>query len=290
MSKSKTKHTNRNKHKNKTCKKKHHTTTKCSKHKKTKTHKRCGKRIYGGNKTPEQIMTDIKDEREKKTVDTTNPEDNIGSEVLNKSIDLVEGVALNSVDHVSDLLGVDLTNEKETQAKLDDLKDNLSNEETRTKILEVVGEASEVGAIALEAAKPFVDPLIDTIQEKSQEVLKDAGETAVKVMLNSAEAIPGVGIVVGTVRSLSTIGDSIVASTNAGAEVLTTASDSLNAATQNFNQIMNDKQHIVDRTNKSLSKFSEPLTHDKRLPLRGGTKKHSYQTYGRTKKKVHFLE
>ena len=240
-------------------------------------------------KTPEEIMKEVKEEREKEktaesNVTVTNEEgllgktvdftENIGTEVVDKSKDLVEGVTVNAIDNTAELLGVDLKNTEETNKKLDEMKATISDPETQEKAKEVIGETAKLGAVAVEASKPFLDPLVDTINDESEKLLSKLGESSVKVLLNTAEEIPGVGVVIGTARSVSNIGEAIAASANTGSELVTATSDTINAATKNFKQLIDEKKNIEDRTNASINQFENPVNvPESKVPKRGGTKK-----------------
>ena len=201
----------------------------------------------------------------------------IGVNVVKQSTELLEGVTVNTLEKAGDLVGVDLTNPEETQEKLAEIKSTLTDPKTQEKVKEIMGSAAELGGVAIEASKPFLDPLIETVNEKAGEILSKAGETGVKVLLNTAEEIPGVGIVLGTIRSASNIGEAIAATANASSEVVTTTSDTINAATKNFEQMMNEKENIVNRTRETIRKYEDPLKHatpgQSDVPKRGGTKK-----------------
>jgi len=238
-------------------------------------------------KSPEEIMKEVKEEREKKsTTDTATANEegvigktielteNVGTEVLDKSKDLAQGVTANVLDNTGKLVGVDLTSPEETNKKLDEIKDTISNPETQEKAKEVIGETAKLGAVAVEASKPFLDPLVDTISDKSEKLLSKLGESSVKIMLNTAEEIPGVGVVIGTARSASNVGEAIAASANTGSELITATSDTVNAATKNFKQIVDEKKNIEDRTNTSINQFENPVNvPESKVPKRGGTKK-----------------
>jgi hypothetical protein len=262
-------------------------------------------------KTPEEIMQQIKDDRKIQLIPTEPPKEtsteeegvlseatnlttNIATEVSDDSVHLAEGLTLNAIEKTSDLIGVDLANSEATRAKLDDIKETLSDPKTQEKVNEVVGQAAQVGALAVEASKPFLDPLIDTANEKGEEVLTKLGQTGVKVLLNTATEIPGVGVVIGSLRSISNVGEAIVATANAGSEVAIASADTINASSKNFDQLLAEKQHIETRTKSSIEKHEDPLKHA--VPAKsvvpkggGGTKRYKHnKKYGGKSKRVRF--
>ena len=175
--------------------------------------------------------------------------------VADKANDLVDAVALQSVEGVGNLLGVDLTNPEQTDKKLEEIKENLTDPENVERIKEIAEGASEVGQIALEASQPFIDDFVDKSVETAGKAASKIGESGVKILLNTAEEIPGVGIVFGTIRSIGNAGEAVISTVNAGAEVAETYADSVNAATKNFNRLMEEKGLINERTEESVKEF-----------------------------------
>jgi len=82
-----------------------------------------------------------------------------------------------------------------------------------------------------------------------------------------------------------------LASTNATAEVVTTASDTLNASMQSFDKLLKEKGDLIDRTTDSINKFSENMKH---LPeqqnelQRGGSSSRKYKKNKNKTKRVRF--
>jgi hypothetical protein len=181
------------------------------------------------------------------------------SQVTNKVVDLSEGVALKTIDGAANILGVDLNNSEKFNEKLEDIKNVLDDPKNKELVKDIAGEVSEIGVVALEAAKPFTNELITEVFDKLKVVGDEFGQTGVKVALNTLEEIPGYGVIVGTIRSASNIGEAVLASTNATAEVVTKTSDTINASLQNFDNLLKEKGDLIDRTTESINKFSENM-------------------------------
>lgn len=237
-------------------------------------------RLIGGDESSindrnaNEIMNEVKKERELNF--------NLGDlPVLKKSRELVEGLAIKGIEHIGLLLGVDLSNSQDINEKLEKIRIAFADPKNKEKVREIVSEAAEVGNVAIEAALPFIKPLVDKTVDVGREALSKLGESAVKIGLNTAEEIPGVGVVLGTVRSLSDAGEAMVAASNAASEVVTTTSDSINAATKNFERLMKEKMQGLNRINDSVSKFQKPFTRDQLMTmaptqiqnLRGGNRR-----------------
>ena len=218
------------------------------------------------------------------------------SKVMDKVVDLSEGVALKTIDNTANILGIDLDNSEKFKDKLEDIKNVLDNPENKELLKDIAGEVSEVGVVALQAAKPFVNELITEVSDKLGVIGNEFGETGVKVALNTLEEIPGAGVVIGTIRSVSNIGEALLASSNATAEIVTKASDTVNASLQNFDNLLKEKGDVLARTTESINKFSENM---KSMPnsipridtpttpkVSGGSRKH--KRFNKKTKKVRF--
>lgn len=181
------------------------------------------------------------------------------SKVMDKVVDLSEGVAIKTIDNTADIFGIDLNDSEKFKDKLEDIKNVLDDPENKELLKDIAGEVSEVGVVALQAAKPFVNELITEVSDKLGVIGNEFGETGVKVALNTLEEIPGAGVVIGTIRSASNIGEALLASTNATAEVVTKTSDTVNATLQNFDNLLKEKGDVLARTTESINKFSENM-------------------------------
>lgn len=221
-----------------------------------------------------EIMEKVKDEN-KMDMSSLSPDLNLGdSTILQKTSDLTEGVTVNAIESTGNLLGVDLSNPEETSQKLDDIKENITSPENIEKMTEIVGEAATLGNIAMEAAEPFTTPMINKSAEVIEEAGSKIGKAGVNIILNTAEEIPGVGILIGTVRTISKIGEAGLAATNAASELVTTSSNTINATSKNFDELIKEKEDVVKRTDDSVKEFEDPLKktvpNDKKVPTGGG--------------------
>jgi hypothetical protein len=59
----------------------------------------------------------------------------------------------------------------------------------------------------------------------------------------------------------------MVAASNAASEIVTTTSDTINAATKNFERLMKEKMQGLNRINESVSRFQQPFTGQKIMQL-----------------------
>jgi len=207
-----------------------------------------------------EIMNEVKNERKSNI--------NLGNiPMFKKTGDLAEGLTIKGIENLGLLLGVDLSNSQSINAKLTQIKIALADPKNKEKVKEIVSEAAKVGAVAIEAASPFIKPLVDKTVELGSDALTKMGEAAVKIGLNTAEEIPGVGVVIGTVRSLSNASEALLAASNSASEIVTASSDTINAAIKNFERLMEEKINSMNRINESVSRFQQPFTGQKIMQL-----------------------
>jgi hypothetical protein len=223
-------------------------------------------RLMGGNSlsndnNANQIMNEVKKERKFDIPSLGN------IPIFKKTGELAEGLTLKGVERMGTLLGINLSDSRSVNEKLDQIKLALSDPKNKEKIKEVVGEAAKLGSVAVEAASPFIQPLVNKSIAVGTEAISKIGESAVKIALNTATEIPIAGIVVGTVRSLSNAGEALAAASSAASEVVTASSDTINAATKNFERLMKEKMNSVNRINESVNKFQQPFNGRENMQL-----------------------
>jgi hypothetical protein len=163
------------------------------------------------------------------------------------SIQMAKGVLLSTINAISYLLGIDLTNPEQTEEQLTRIKETLTNPEMQQKVLDI-----------LEAAEPFLDPLISTFIAKLQTIGTKSATALVNVILDTAQGVPGAGIILGAIRSASNVGEAIFATINAISQMVTKTSDTVNATSQNLNRIVEEKRNDI---NQSVEEFSNPIAH-----------------------------
>lgn len=205
--------------------------------------------LNSGEQNPNQILNEVKKQHQ------FNLEN---SEIFKKTSELAQGIALTIIQNTGNLLGIDLSNSQTTSESLDKIKDALSNPANREKIKEIVGRLNDILLVALEAASPFIKKLIAKAFDEGGEAFSKFSEAAVKVALNTAEEIPGVGVLIGTIRTLSTAAEAALSGANSMNEFFTSAFDSANATVRNFKQIMKDKKDSLNRINTSVNNFQMP--------------------------------
>jgi hypothetical protein len=135
--------------------------------------------------------------------------------------------------------------------------EKLNNPEFVEEVAEATKNASKTAAIILEAAEPAINEAIDKGAEIGSKVASKVGESAVTIALNTAEAIPGAGALIGLARDadkLATAGEAIV---EAGAETITTFSDTFSKAEKAIKEKMAETSAVTNRISDGINKFNQ---------------------------------
>lgn len=220
-----------------------------------KTYKRY--KLYGGdvlntpnqpNNSINQIMEQVKSQRK---FDLGN------NEIVQKIQNLLKGFFIQATEKIAKLANVDINDPSGMDKKLDQIKNVLINPTNKEKLKEITNELSKNAALVIQSASPFLNEFIDKIVPIGTKTLSEIGEAIVKIGLNTAEEIPGVGILVGTIRSIGSAGEAIASSTNAASEVITTVSDALNGSIMNYKKIAEENAGRLNNINKSINEFQK---------------------------------
>jgi hypothetical protein len=231
---------------------------------------------YGGESIPETKVEDSEQSKDKEndelmkkiednhSINNLIPKFSLGeSKMLKGMINLSESLAMKMMDKTAQVFNLDLSDSDRFKQRLEELKVILNDPENKKLMRELMGNFAELGAISLEASSPFIEKLIVEIYDKLTVIGNEFGKAGIKIALNTLTEIPGYGVIVGSVRSASNAAEAVLASTNAANEIITTTSDNVNAAVQNFDKLLKEKQDVIDRTTESINNFSNNM---KKMP------------------------
>lgn len=140
---------------------------------------------------------------------------------------------------------------------LEAANEKLNNPQFVHDVAEAAKNVTNTAAIMVDAAGPAINKAIDKASEIGTKVASKVGESAVSVALNTAEAIPGAGAVVGLARDadkLATAGEAIV---EAGAETVTTFADTLKNAEEAIMKKMSETSAVTGRITDNMNKFNQ---------------------------------
>lgn len=134
---------------------------------------------------------------------------------------------------------------------LNGILQTLKDPEMRQNIRNIVGEGATTLAIGLDASQPAIDKVFSSIVDAIEKSTEKIANASVSVFMNTAEEIPGIGIFIGTIRSLDTIVKTIQSLVNAGSEVIIANADAVSEITERIQQI---KSQLLNKVNALSTK------------------------------------
>ena len=140
---------------------------------------------------------------------------------------------------------------------LEAANEKLNNPEFVQDVAEAAKNATTTAAIMVDAASPAINKAIDKASEIGTKVASKVGESVVSVALNTAEAIPGAGAVVGLARDVDKVATAGEAVLEAGAETVTTFADTLKNAEEAIMKKMSETSAVTSRITDNMNKFNQ---------------------------------
>jgi hypothetical protein len=140
---------------------------------------------------------------------------------------------------------------------LEAANEKLNNPEFVHDVAEAAKNVSNTAATMLEAASPALNKAIDKASVIGTKVASKVGEATVNVALNTAQAIPGPGAVIGLVRDIDKFATAGEAVLEAGAESVTTFADTLKNAEEAIMKKMSETSAVTSRITDNVKQFNQ---------------------------------
>ena len=235
-----------------------------------------------------QKLEEIKREREEKAKVSAAK----ANEIIGDAVIVAEGIGANAIEGIGNIIGIDVAHPEKTTAKLNEIKETITNPENFKKVQEIISETAKKGALMFKAASPLIDPLTSKILDEGSKVAEKVADTGTTILSNAVKEIPGVGLVYSLAQDASKIGEATSAVINAASKITTDAADSAVVFKDNLQKVQSeeqsninmtsdknmtaggskrvlkglkkDKTNISNRITKSILKFENPL-HNKRV-------------------------
>jgi hypothetical protein len=140
---------------------------------------------------------------------------------------------------------------------LEAANEKLNNPKFVEDVAEAAKNASNTAAKMVDAATPALNQAIDKASVIGTKVASKIGEGVVSVGLNTMQAIPGPGAVIGLVKvadKLATTGEAII---EAGAETVTTFADTLKKAEEAIMKKMSETSSVTGRITDNMNRFNQ---------------------------------
>jgi hypothetical protein len=235
-----------------------------------------------------QKLEEIKREREEKAKVSAAK----ANEIIGDAVIVAEGIGANAIEGIGNIIGIDVAHPEKTTAKLNEIKETITNPENFKKVQEIISETAKKGALMFKAASPLIDPLTSKILDEGSKVAEKVADTGTTILSNAVKEIPGVGLVYSLAQDASKIGEATSAVINAASKITTDAADSAVVFKDNLQKVQSeeqsninmtsdknmtaggskrvlkglkkDKTNISNRITKSILKFENPL-HNKKF-------------------------
>lgn len=175
------------------------------------------------------------------------PTSDFNSILINRVLLLIQGLILESIAQLGNVIGVDVSDPRQVKAKLEEIQVLLSDPEINEKVRIIVGKMSVLITIALEAAEPYIQPMADKLNKIYISSTSDLGKSTITILKNIAKAIPVYGAIVSLIDSANTVAvtaaDTLVAQQHATAAV----NDAISKMSDDFTNLLKQKQDLLAR-------------------------------------------
>jgi hypothetical protein len=219
-----------------------------------------------------------------------NPILDIGKNMVSSAVSSAKNLALSTISSTA----------SSARNLISSTLSSLENPETQKEIQEKVGKYANFLAIilkeatpALEASRPAIEKLLLITTESIEKLGDKIGSTIVNIGLNTFQEIPGLGVLIGTFRSLDKAVQAAQAIFNTGLKLVITSSDAVKEIiekTQEANKnissntqilssqiagtLKNKKKQILKQLSGSIEEFNDSTLNPKKF-LRKEIKKRS---------------
>jgi len=177
----------------------------------------------------------------------SQPTQGFTNKLIHRILTLIEGLILESTDTLGNLLGVDVSNPQQVNAKLDEIKVVVTDPETQEKVRIIAAKMSILVSIAFEAAEPYIQPLSDKLNKIYVKSTSDLGTSTISILKNIAKAIPIYGAIIALIDSANTITVTAAHTVTAKEHAESAYDDALIAASVNFKDLLNKKKDLLSR-------------------------------------------
>jgi len=206
----------------------------------------------GQNLNPHQRQGQYPEEDPSQREEPSNENEHPG--IIGPAIKVAKNLANNAASiafsGINSLTGVNIENPDSANNALENAYNTLSNPETKENIKRVVGEGAQVAAIALEASGPAINKFMEKTTDALEKSADRLGKAAVSIALNTAEEIPGVGVVIGTVRSLDKGAQAMQSVFNAFSDTATAAGEAGSEIKNRYNAVQEQMNGIANLSNQ----------------------------------------
>jgi hypothetical protein len=172
----------------------------------------------------------------------------IVTETLNKSIE-DSGVKEKIGEALGNTVGIATGILKEAEEKL-------NTPEFVNEVSQVTKKVADDASLVLEAADPAINKVIDQTSVIAEKMGTKVGDAAVNIVLNTAEAIPGIGAAIGLGRDIDSATKATGAVIEAGTDTITSLVNGFKETEDALKKKMEEARALQERTAKGISAFN----------------------------------
>jgi hypothetical protein len=204
---------------------------------------------YAGN-TFNYLKDKVMDHATKPSTEEKDASNNTNPSIISTAMNVVDKVSGAVVSQVNEVLKSPLLQKgvkdrlEETTKIITDFNEDVSTPEAREELKKAVGNVAVVTDIVLDKMDEPIDKAIDKIGESGQKIASAAVSGAIKVGTDGLGAVPGVGVVVGTLKTASDL--AAAASNMSGA--VSEGTETLKDLVGNVKDAVNDAEKEVAET------------------------------------------
>lgn len=206
------------------------------------------KRIYIGGETlptPETPATPA-------TSDFTD-------KLINRTLVLTEGLIIESIDKLGNVIGIDVSDPKQVNEKLDEIQVLISDPEINEKVRIIVEKISILLDVALEAAEPYMKPLADKVNNIYVSSTSDLGRSTITILKNIAKAVPIYGAIVALIDTANTITITAANTVTAKQHAQSAVDDAISEVADEFKNLLKQKKDLLSRIPSEVPAEEPPI-------------------------------
>jgi hypothetical protein len=175
------------------------------------------------------------------------PPSDFTAKLINRILLLVEGLILESIGKLGNVIGIDVSNPNQVNAKLDEIKVIVADPETNEKVRVIVDKISVLLFVALEAAQPYIKPMADKVNDIYIKSTSDIGKSTITILKNIAKAIPVYGAIVALIDTANTITVTAANTVTAKQHAQSAVDEAIREISDEFKLLLKQKQDLGTR-------------------------------------------
>jgi hypothetical protein len=157
-----------------------------------------------------------------------------GLKLNEKATLLLKTLAANALTFIANKSGTDLTNPASVEKKITDFNQTLQDPKVQEKVKKMLVNLAQNAAIIIKASEPAVIEFINTTGDVYKKTIPKIIDDFTTIGLNTLEAAPGIGILVGFLRDIDKGAQAFQSAWGAASEISTAATDAVNKTTRNL--------------------------------------------------------